>query len=861
MMQQDNTTTSDRLLWSEADRLAALESFAILDTPREEDFDDIVRLATEIFGAPVALVNLIAPDRQWFKAECGIGTRELPLDVSSAYAILQNDLLVVPDTRCDPRFARNPLMAVQDGLRFYAGALLRTTQALPIGTVCVLDRNPRPDGITRRQRLVLELLARQVMTQLELRKTSAEQKARAQDLRIEAQQRLDAEIALRDVEERLRLSNRATNDAIWDWDISTDHVVWNEALETAYGHAPDNVTPTGEWWITHIHPADRERIVQSIHTAMDGSANSWEDEYRFLRADAGYASVLDRGHIIRNEHGIAIRMIGAMLDLTERQRTRAELTLHEERLRLATQAAEVGFWEVDLIHDILIWPPIVKQMFGISPETPASMADFYAVLHPDDRARISEAFAGACDPVRRALYDVEYRTIGKEDGLIRWVAAKGRGIFDSNGACCRVVGTAIDVTERRRAEAELRALNENLEQRVAKVIAEREQTEDALRQAQKMEAVGQLTGGIAHDFNNMLAVVMGSLEILRRQVGTSDTRAARYIELAKEGAQRATTLTQRLLAFSRQQPLNPEVLDLNKLVPGMSELLSHSLGADIQYETVLADGLWRAHVDRNQLESAILNLAVNARDAMVEAGRLTIETQNTHIDELLPAADYGVPAGQYVTIAMSDTGGGMPPEVIAKAFDPFFTTKAVGKGTGLGLSQVYGFVKQSGGHVKIYSELGKGTTIKLYLPRFFGAADNHSDKLSAVLPLGKTHEVILVVEDEAAVRQLSVDALMEIGYDVLEADGGVAALRVLDAHPEIALLFTDIVMPDMNGRRLADEVRKRRPDIKVLYTTGYTRNSVMHNGVVDPDVELIGKPFTFDQLAAKVREVLQCETK
>ncbi|MCE3256606.1 MAG: hypothetical protein K0Q64_689, partial [Nitrobacter vulgaris] len=489
MMQQDNATISDRLPWSEADRVAAVESFAILDTPREEEFDDIIRLAAETFGAPVALVNLLARDRQWFKAECGIGARELPLDASSAYAILQNDFLVGPDTRCDPRFACNPLVAVHNGLRFYAGALLRTGQGLPIGTVCVLDRNPRPDGITPHQRLVLEVLARQVMTQLELRKTLADQKARAHDLMIEAQQRLDAEIALRDVEERLRLSNRATNDAIWDWDISTDHVIWNEALETAYGHTPDSAS-TEEWWIAHIHPADRERINQSIHVAIDGSAKSWEDEYRFLRADGGYASVLDRGHIIRNEDGIAIRMIGAMLDLSERQRTRAELAVNEERLRLATQAAEVGFWEVDVIHDISIWPPIVKQMFGISPEAPASITDFYNGLHPDDRARTTEAFTGACDPARRALYDVEYRTIGKEDGLIRWIAAKGRGIFDSNGACVRVVGTAIDVTERRRAEAELHALNENLELRVAEVIAEREQAEDALRQAQKMEAVG-----------------------------------------------------------------------------------------------------------------------------------------------------------------------------------------------------------------------------------------------------------------------------------------------------------------------------------------------------------------------------------
>ncbi len=299
------------------------------------------------------------------------------------------------------------------------------------------------------------------------------------------------------------------------------------------------------------------------------------------------------------------------------------------------------------------------------------------------------------------------------------------------------------------------------------------------------------------------------------------------------------------------------MLDANKLVPGMSDLLGHSLGAGIRLETVLSAGLWRTHADRNQLESAILNLAVNARDAMGEEGRLTIETQNMHIDERYAAANFGVPVGQYVMIAVSDTGGGMPPEVVAKAFDPFFTTKAVGKGTGLGLSQVYGFVKQSGGHVKIYSEAGEGTTVKIYLPRFIGVEDAEDNAPGVALPLGEFQEIILVVEDEAAVRQLSVDALGELGYRVFEADGAVAALRILDAHTEITMLFTDIVMPDMNGRKLADEARRRRPDLKVLYTTGYTRNAVVHNGVVDPGVALIGKPFTLDQLAAKVREVLE----
>jgi CheY-like chemotaxis protein len=324
-----------------------------------------------------------------------------------------------------------------------------------------------------------------------------------------------------------------------------------------------------------------------------------------------------------------------------------------------------------------------------------------------------------------------------------------------------------------------------------------------------------------------------------------------------DGARRAALLTQRLLAFSRQQPLRPEPIDVGKLVTGMSDLLRGSLGSDIRVETVLAGGGWRTHADPNQLENVLLNLAVNARDAMPGGGKLTVETQNAHLDERYAAAHLGAPAGQYVLIAVSDTGSGMPEEVIAKAFDPFFTTKEVGKGTGLGLSQVYGFVKQSGGHVKIYSEAGQGTTVKVYLPRLLEPEDERiEDGGAALLPLGESQEVILVVEDEPGVRQFTVEALSELGYRVLEAEGAGAALKLLEAHPEIGLLFTDVVMPDVNGRKLADEARRVRGDLPVLFTTGYTRNAVVHNGVLDPDVELISKPFTVEELAAKVREVL-----
>jgi len=388
--------------------------------------------------------------------------------------------------------------------------------------------------------------------------------------------------------------------------------------------------------------------------------------------------------------------------------------------------------------------------------------------------------------------------------------------------------------------------------------AHREDAEAQIRQLQKMEAVGQLTGGIAHDFNNMLAIVLGSLDMAKRRLREDPARTETYIDNAIEGAQRATQLTGRLLAFSRQQPLAPLTMDVNKLVGGMSELLRRTIGEHLRVETVLAGGLWRAFADPSQLENAILNLCVNGRDAMPDGGRLTIETSNAHLDDSYAAAHAEVEAGQYVMVSVSDTGAGMPVEVAQRAFDPFYTTKGVGKGTGLGLSQVHGFVKQSGGHVKIYSEPGVGTTVKIYLPRHMGGEETAELDTASPLkaPRATGDEIVLVVEDEERVRHLSVDTLRELGYTVVQASDASQALAVLTLQPRIDLLFTDIVMPDMNGRRLADAAREARPDLKVLYTTGYTRNAIVHNGMLDPNVAFLPKPFTMEQLAVKVRQVL-----
>jgi signal transduction histidine kinase len=392
------------------------------------------------------------------------------------------------------------------------------------------------------------------------------------------------------------------------------------------------------------------------------------------------------------------------------------------------------------------------------------------------------------------------------------------------------------------------------------LMAERERNEAQIRQMQKMEAVGQLTGGIAHDFNNMLAVILSSLNLLQKRLKAGDTNVAKFVDAALDGAARAATLTTRLMAFSRQSPLNPQPLIANSMVSGMTELIRRTLGEAIQVETVLTAGVWSINADAGQFENAILNLAVNARDAMPDGGKLTLETANCHIDDNY-ARQYSIAPGQYVLVAVSDTGVGMAPEVLAKAFEPFFTTKGVGRGTGLGLAQVHGFIKQSGGHIKIYSELGHGTTIKMYLPRLYNPASEESakpakDDVAIGDPSENAGIVILVVEDEERVREMSVASLREMGYTVIHASNAATALKTLEAHPETALLFTDIVMPEMNGRQLAFEAQKRRPELKVLYTTGFTRNAIIHNGKLDAGVHFIAKPFTYAQLAAKIREVL-----
>lgn len=408
------------------------------------------------------------------------------------------------------------------------------------------------------------------------------------------------------------------------------------------------------------------------------------------------------------------------------------------------------------------------------------------------------------------------------------------------------------------SELRLQRTLETLEQQVEERTAQLRSNEEALRQSQKMEAVGQLTGGIAHDFNNMLTGIIGSLELLRRRLarGRLDDLDS-LIDLGVTSANRAAGLTHRLLAFSRRQSLDSKPVEINQLVTSMGELLQRSLNESIVLEMQLSGQLWTAEADPNQLESALLNLALNARDAMPDGGRLVVETRNRHLDNVFTAAYGTLTPGDYVELNVSDTGCGMPENVISRAFDPFFTTKPIGQGTGLGLSMIYGFARQSRGHVIIHSEVGKGTTVSLFLPRFVGEVTADSPQDPALLPFANAGECVLIVEDDPAVRVLVSQVLSEPGYAFVEAGDAHSALPIIESGQRIDLMISDVGLPGMNGRQLAEIGRQIRPDLRVLFITGYAEHAAVRGGFLDPGMQLITKPFTFDLLTAKVREMIQ----
>jgi PAS domain S-box-containing protein len=560
-----------------------------------------------------------------------------------------------------------------------------------------------------------------------------------------------------------------------------------------------------------------------------------------------------------------------IIDIEDRKRAEKELLASNNRFRAAVHAVHGVLWtnsaDGRMIGPQPAWSELTGQAFEAYQDY--GWAD---AVHPDDRQATVEAWnAAVCE---RRMFVWEHR-VRRQDGNWRMFTIRGVPIFDEEGEIAEWVGVHTDITEQRRAEDELRRhavdlerqvrhrqraedqlrmLNETLEARVNEEIAVRRQAERALQQAQKMETIGKLTGGVAHDFNNLLQVVSGNLQLLTKDVAGNE-RAERRVANALAGVSRGAKLASQLLAFGRRQALEPKVINVGRFMSGMDDLLRRSIGEAIEIETIVAGGLWNTFVDPVQVENAVLNLAINARDAMDGNGKLTIEVGNAYLDDNYARTHAEVEAGQYVVLSVSDTGSGMSLDVLEQVFEPFFSTKAEGKGSGLGLSMVYGFVKQSGGHVKIYSEVGHGTTVRLYLPRATAGEDREVAIQAG--PVVGGSEMILVVEDDDEVRNTVVEMLSDLGYGVLKATNAQNALSVVESGIAIDLLFTDVVMPGpLKSVDMARKAKERLPEIAVLFTSGYTENSIVHGGRLDAGVELLSKPYTREALARKIRHVI-----
>ncbi len=652
---------------------------------------------------------------------------------------------------------------------------------------------------------------------------------------------------VRESEERFSALATATSHAVYR--MSPD---WTEmrALD-GRGILADTRSPNAAWIEQYLPPEDRPQVLAEIKAAIDAK-RMFQMEHRVRRADGTVGWILSRAIPLLNPQGEITEWFGAASDVTERvaavQALREANKTSEQRVaealaqrRLMAELLQSTDMFVQVLDKDFRFLAIndanadeYAKVYGFRPKAGDSLADLLA-----DRPELREPVLAVWSRALAGEAFTVFEEFGDAALQRRYYEIRFRPLRDAAGAIVGAYQFSTDITERRVAEVRLA------------------EAEEQLRQSQKMEAVGQLTGGIAHDFNNLLAGISGSLELLQRRLTQGRfAEADRYIEGALGASRRAALLTQRLLAFSRRQTLAPRAVDLNRVVASMEDLIRRSVGPNVTVEVVGAGGLWVTQVDVSQIETALLNLCVNGRDAMAPGGgRLTIETANRWLDDR-SARERDMPPGQYVSLSVTDSGTGMSPEVIAHAFEPFFTTKPLGEGTGLGLSMVHGFVRQSGGEVRIYSELGKGTTVCLYLPRFGGDTDGEQIPLSTPAEAGDG-ETVLVVEDERSLRVVVVEELSDTGYHVIEAGDGPSALRILQSNARVDLLITDVGLPGgLNGRQLADAARVSRPSLKVMFVTGYAENAFIANGQLEKGMEVMTKPYATSALIRKVQKLL-----
>jgi PAS domain S-box-containing protein len=632
-----------------------------------------------------------------------------------------------------------------------------------------------------------------------------------------------AERAVRSTDERYKFVARATNDVIWDWDTKTNALVWNDSVEAVFGHKQNKIHPEIQWWYDHIHPHDRDRVIAGIQATLEQGGTSWNDHYRYRRADGTYANVTDRAYIARDSAGVATRVIGAITDVTERSRSEAAIRFQAQLLNAVQQAVIA----TDPDGLVIFWNAFAEKLYGWAAEEAVGK------------------------PIHELTPSPFLRDHGGEIGQRGAPGESWTGEFLVQGKSGKPFPALLTT-------APIRDEQENVlgYVRVSIDLSERRALEEQFRQSQKMDAVGRLAGGIAHDFNNLLTVIRLNTEIIMDGFDPTDPRAE-DVKQIRSAAERASSLTRQLLAFSRKQILQPRVLDMNSVVATVEPMLRRLIGEDIAIASSCGA---RGYVvaDPGQVEQILVNLVVNARDAMPQGGTISIETQNVDLDETYTSEHAPVIVGRYVMLSVSDNGVGMSRETREHAFDPFFTTKEAGKGTGLGLATVYGIVKQSGGYVWIYSEPGHGTALKLYFPEVSSAAAFETGEYKAAAKeAARGSETILLVEDEEAVRGLASRILERQGYRVIPAQHGREAMDIATREEgRIDLVLTDIVMPGMNGRGLVERLAAIRPRIKSLYMSGYTDDDIIRRGFIEPSKSFLQKPFTSEALLQTVRKVL-----
>jgi PAS domain S-box-containing protein len=644
----------------------------------------------------------------------------------------------------------------------------------------------------------------------------------------------------REIEDARRLE--LLIDAVVDYAIymiSLDGRVmsWNAGAERLKGYSEAEII--GQPFARFFTPEDQKRGLPQHALATAAKYGRFESEGWRIRKDGSRFWALAVLDAIRDETGQLIGFAKVTRDMTERRQAQQELIASEQRFRrLVESVVDYAIFQLDPNGIISTWNTGAARIKGYAADEIIGR-HFRSFYTPEDvQAGVPEKALATAR--RDGKYEAEGWRVRK-NGTRFWASVVIDAIRGDDGELIGFAKVTRDVTERMEAQRMLR------------------QAQEQLAVSQKMEAIGQLSGGIAHDFNNLLMIVLGNLETIQRRTKDlgGSANVQRALNNAMRGAQRAAALTARLLAFSRRQPLNPRPLDVNKFLTGLVEFVQRSLGELIEIEAVGAAGIWQIEIDAAHLESALVNLAINSRDAMPRGGKLTIEAANVFIDEEYCRVNPELSPGQFVTICVSDTGTGMSKDVLDRAFEPFFTTKDMGQGTGLGLSQVYGFVKQSGGHIKLYSEPGQGTTVKMYFPRLVGRGAEEDDGLSEPVEVGEQGETILVVEDDDDVREYLLDALRDLKYHVISASNADGALNILKrAAVRVDLLLTDVIMPGANGRELGRRAQQLRPSLKILYMTGYSRNAVVHQGRLDDGVEFIQKPVTQAELSARVRQIL-----